>query len=164
MASNKDLCADIVTLCAERGVAVPDGLDQLKNPKLLEILEGLRQQGAAGGGSVLPGGVVETAVRPLVAPSPPDGADSTESADKASSGDPPIVTASVVSSVSTATPAPASQKATTGAQGYYVAEGKTVMGRSGDALGAFQQVTPRDLSGGQEELEHFHAAGYLFKR
>lgn len=157
MASNKDLCADIVTLCAERGVAVPDGLDQLKNPKLLEILEGLRQQGSAGGGSVLPGGVVEAAVRPLVAPSPPDGADS--------SAEPPVVTTPVVAPVSTPTPAPVPQKAPTGAQGYYVAEGKTVSPGTGrEVLGAFQQVHASDFVDGQESLDRFLAAGYLFKR
>jgi hypothetical protein len=47
MASNRDLQAEIETLSAELGVSVPEGLQSMKNPRLVEALEALQARKAA---------------------------------------------------------------------------------------------------------------------
>lgn len=161
MASNKDVRTEIETLCTERGVAVPEGLDKLGGNKLAELLESMRREPSAVS-EVLPGPVLETALRPLVAPSPVEGSEPPGDAasNEAPGGDkvsaPPPAPAAAV---------PAPKAAPTGSPGYFVAEGKTVNPSTGrDALGAFEQVYARDFIEGQAALDQFVAAGYLFKR
>jgi hypothetical protein len=156
MASNKELMSDITTLCLERGVAVPDGLDQLKNGKLLELLDDLRQ-------APPPSPVVETPLRPLVAPLPEENVgdgDTTPKVIDTVAGDPAAASAPapVVAAPSLAV-AP-----TTGASGYFVAAGKTVSTLRREVQGAFEQVYASDFSDGQASLDAFLASGYLFKR
>ena len=154
--SNKDLKAEIVALCAERDVTIPTDLDDLKNDKLSDVLDGLKAAAPP---------ATETATRPLVAPSPPDGA-------PPPGGPDPVVTAPPVISTdlappAAATPLPASSRPSepTGNPGYFVAEGKTVNPGTGrEALGAFEQVYARDFGDGQDSLDRLLAAGYLFQR
>ncbi len=168
MASNKELMADITTLCNERGVAVPDGLDQFKNQKLVDLLDGLRREPSAVPGN-LPGPVIETALRPLVAPTPPpEGSDPAgEGGDAGGDNGASGASMSPVAPVaSTPAPSPAPRPAEpTGAPGYYVAEGKTVSPGTGrDTLGAFEQVYARDFGDGQASLDRLLSDGYIFKR
>jgi hypothetical protein len=162
MASNKELMSDITTLCLERGVAVPDGLDQLKNAKLMELLDGLRVTPA-----VAP--VVETALRPLVAPSPLDGAEGDGDpavTDVAPGAQAPAAADAVVATALAAAPrvSVAPNLSTTGASGYFVAAGKTVSTLRRETQGAYEQVYASDFSDGQPALDALLASGYLFKR
>lgn len=161
MASNKDLRTEIETLCAERGVSVPEALDRMGNPKLLEVLEGLRREPSAGDGN-LPGPVIETAVRPLVAAAPPEETDPSQDNPTLVEGPPALVEAPYAATPTA--PAKAPSVANTGAPGYYVAEGKTVSTLRRETMGAFQVVYPNDFSDGQGAVEKLLADGYLFKR
>lgn len=149
MASNKELRAEITALCAERSVALPENLEDLKSDKLSEILEGLKKPAEP---------LTETSVRPLVAPSPPPG------------GSEPVVTAPPVISTdmapsSAALPTLERPSEPTGNPGYFVVEGKTVNPSTGrETLGAFEQVYARDFVDGQAQIDAFIASGYLFKR
>jgi len=152
MASNKDLRADIVALCAERSVAVPDSLESLNNGKLTELLESLRQQ------PVAPAPVEETALRPLIAPLPPEA--------EAAPAKPSVDEDKCDAPAATLT-RPSESAATTGARGYFVAAGKTVtktVMTSKELAGAFQNVHASDFAGGQRELDELLAAGCVFKR
>lgn len=164
MASNKELCSEIVALCEKRGVAIPDDLDRLKQPKLLELLATLNEQTPDAPPS---GNVVETTMRPLVAPSPPETLDDSGGSGRSAHTGIVEPTAPQVSpgpQVSAAAPpAPPQVSTGTGAPGYFVAERKVVRTR-GEPKGAFEQVTLADLPRGQAELDELLAAGTVFKR
>ena len=165
MASNKELMSDITALCVERGVAVPEGLEQLKNPKLLELLDSLRQAPLP---SATPSPVAETALRPLVASPPEDAPDG--AAETVTSGDTlvaptlPVTDTETVQAPPPAAPPAAPAAVATGASGYYVAAGKTVSTLKREVQGAFQEVYASDFAEGQAQIDAFLALGYLFKR
>jgi hypothetical protein len=159
MASNKDLRTEIEGLCAARGTSIPDGIAAMNNAKLQETLDGLQRAAPGADASAAP----DIAARPLVAPSPPDEPEVT-----------PLVTVPTSQAPGAPSvppgqaPQPAAPSAPTSATGvdqtrYFVAEGK-LLTTLGDDKGAFEQILPRELPGGKEQLEQLVAAGYVTKR
>lgn len=151
-ASNRELKTDIETLSAELKVAVPEGLEQFNNPRLVKALEALQAQKAGvapqgGGVSVAPAANADDVDAAVVDVAPPPEADvAAPSAPPPAPDVPPE-----------AAPAQPSKP-----QRYYVAPGRTLVANKGK-LGAFQQVKAKDVAGGLEEIEALVASGVLVK-
>jgi hypothetical protein len=156
MASNKDLQAEIEALSTELGVSIPEGLHSMKNPRLLEVLEGLQARKTAG--PIDTGGMraitLDTSPSPAVLinlePGSP-GATAPQAAHQSSPSD-----------------------ALDSRLGYpslfFVCDGKSITTKKGQVDGkprriaAHQEVRARDFPGGQAELDALVASGVVVKR
>jgi hypothetical protein len=144
--SKADLCAEIRKLCAEKGVAVPEGLDELKQLPLFDALEkltGIRDPRRPGGA----GGAVRVSTPPAAAAPEP------EPEPKA---DEPKPTADEVKPDE-----PAKAGARVSASGrYIVAAGHSVSCLPG-LIGAFQEIRAIDLGDGEEGLDRLWSDGTI---
>lgn len=158
MASNRELREGIESLSIELGLSLPDGLQGMNNPRLVETLEALQVRKAGGslppadgaGQEPLPLG---NAGAPAGDPPPPDSTSTPPDA----SEPPPVPPA--------APPPPAAKTApkvqeAEAPKRCHVAEGKSVTTLKGQ-LGAFQSIRAIDLPGGAEQLEQLVKDGFV---
>jgi hypothetical protein len=176
MATSKiELRQEIETLCAERGVSVPDGLQGMNFVTLQATLEQLKAGGGSppapaatppeggqppgltkveappaldGDVSTEPGGAPPPEVPPEVPPDAPPAPDAGAADGSPPPGPPP------------SPPAPP----TSGPWRYFVAQGRMLSNTLKGKIGAFDLVKAKDLPGGEEALEALFEQGLLTRK
>ncbi len=149
MASNRELREGIESLSLDLGLSLPDGLQGMNNPRLVETLEALQARKA--GGSPPPAAGAGQETLPLASDPLPD-----------ANGPAPGVTPAPPSQSVAPPPVGAVPVAPAALVGklHHVAEGKSVTTLKGQ-LGAFQRIKAHDLPRGSEELEQLVNAGFV---
>jgi hypothetical protein len=160
--SKADLCAEIRKLCAEKGVSVPEGLDELKQLPLFDELEKLtgvkdpRRPGA--------GGAVRASTPPAAAPKAEEPKAEEPKAEEPKAEEPkadePKADEPKADEPKADEPE-AKRPARFSASGrYLVAEGRCVSCLPG-MIGAFQEIRALDLGDGEEGLDRLWAEGAI---
>jgi len=182
MASKVELRQEIETLCAERGVSIPEGIDRMNFAALTAALAGLQQD--AGGGAppevpaagAPPPGLSKVEVEappPVVATpaanvvetplpwEPPPAPEAVKPAEP-----PPVPTPAAPPAPPSAAPpaAPAAGEPATGPMRYFVARGQCLQNTRKGKIGAFSQVKAKDLPGGEADLEELFRHGMLTRK
>jgi hypothetical protein len=150
--SKETLRAEIAKLCAEKGKALPEGLDEMKQIACfdaLEALTGVKDQRRPSGP---PAGAVRANSEAPPAAAAPAAAAPGLALEPAPAADPDSPKSEPEPEA--AAPAPAAEQP----QRFRVAEGRMIVCVPGP-LGAFQEIRAIDLAGGQEELDGLLAAG-----
>jgi hypothetical protein len=158
--SKADLCAEIRKLCAEKGVSVPEGLDELKQLPLfdeLEKLTGVKDPRRPGAGGAVRASTPPAAAPKVEEPKVEEPKAKEAEADEADEAD----EAEAEEAEAEADEPKAERAARFSASGrYLVAEGRCVSCLPG-MIGAFQEIRALDLGDGEEGLDRLWAEGAI---